>query len=63
MKKGCRTADDVTAMLALPVLAAIPVMLTAWEQRQVGRRRFWFALAALIVIIGGGAAVAWVLLG
>lgn len=63
MKKTCRTADDVASMLALPVLAVVPVMLTAWERHRRRRRRVALALAAVTVVLACGAAVAWVLLG
>lgn len=63
MKKSCRTADDVASMLALPVLAVVPVMLTAWERHRRRRRRVALAAAVVAALVACGAAVAWVLLG
>jgi glucose-6-phosphate-specific signal transduction histidine kinase len=63
MKKSCRTPDDVATMLALPVLAVVPVMWTAWERSQRRRRRLALVLAAVTAAVVCGAAAAWMILG
>jgi len=63
MKKICRTADDIASMLALPVLAVVPVMWTALERHRRRRRRVALAAVAVSALVVCGAAVAWMLLG
>ena len=57
-----RTADDVSAALGVPVLAAIPTMLTRLERRQLHRRRRLLQLFAVIVVTAlvAAAILAWV---
>jgi polysaccharide chain length determinant protein (PEP-CTERM system associated) len=43
-----RTQDDITAVLSLPVLAQIPLIATADEQRQLRRKRLLVASAAVV---------------
>lgn len=47
------TPDDVVSVLALPVVAAIPIIHTTTERRQQQRRRFAVSLATAVAIIGG----------
>jgi uncharacterized protein involved in exopolysaccharide biosynthesis len=47
------TPDDVVSVLALPVVAAIPIIRTQAERRQLQRRRFAASLATAVVLIGG----------
>lgn len=53
-----RTDDDVVAVLALPVLATIPAMITAADRRAMRRRRRMVAFASLVVVVSGGVAFA-----
>lgn len=53
-----RTDDDVVTVLALPVLASIPVMVTGAEKRAARRLRIMVALASLFLFAMSGAAVA-----
>lgn len=46
------TVDDVLATLALPVVAAIPVIYTQPERRQMRKRRFAAAVATVVVLVG-----------
>jgi ferric-dicitrate binding protein FerR (iron transport regulator) len=46
-------------VLALPVLAQIPLLLTPAEQRRSTRRRMAVSIAALVVFIGAGTLVWW----
>ena len=43
-----RTQDDITAVLSLPVLAQIPLIATAEEQRHFRRKRLLVASAAIV---------------
>lgn len=54
-----RTQDDVIAVLALPVVAAIPTIRTVAEKRRAARRRWLASAAAVVALIGGLAAVVW----
>ncbi|MGE0592990.1 MAG: GNVR domain-containing protein [Vicinamibacterales bacterium] len=54
-----RTDDDVVMSLALPVLAVIPIMISAAEKRRIRRRRFVMVGASLVVTIGIVAVVVW----
>ena len=55
---GFRTAADVSATLAVPVLAAVPAMSTHRARRHgERRRRILFAIAAAGAAIGGGTAI------
>jgi hypothetical protein len=56
-----RTADDVDAAIGVPVLAAIPTMLTRVERRQQHRRRrlLELLLAVIIVVLAAAAGAAW----
>jgi polysaccharide chain length determinant protein (PEP-CTERM system associated) len=53
-----RTDDDVVTVLALPVLATIPLMVTAAEKRVMRRHRLIMAAASLMVLVTGGVAFA-----
>jgi hypothetical protein len=56
-----RTAEDVDAALGVPVLAAIPTMLTRIERRQKHRRRRLLQLlAVLVAALVAAAILAWV---
>jgi hypothetical protein len=44
-----RTAEDLSAALGVPVLAAIPTMLTRAERRQKHRQRRLLQLLAVLV--------------
>jgi len=46
------TVDDVVATLALPVVAAIPIIHTQSERRQLRRRRFATSVATAAVVLG-----------
>ena len=46
------TVDDVVSTLALPVVAAIPVIRTQAERRQLRRRRFATSVATAVVLLG-----------
>ena len=46
------TVDDVVATLALPVVAAIPIIHTQAERRQLRRRRFATSVATAVVLLG-----------
>ena len=46
------TVDDVVSTLALPVVAAIPVIRTQAERRQLRRRRFATSVATAVVFLG-----------
>jgi polysaccharide chain length determinant protein (PEP-CTERM system associated) len=50
-----RTQDEVTAVLALPVLAQIPLIITPAEHRQLRRRRIAAVLATVVVMVATGA--------
>ena len=55
-----KTDEDVMTSLALPVLAVIPVMVTADERRSLRRRRLLLAVAAsAATVLVGAVAVAW----
>lgn len=55
-----KTDDDVVISLALPVLAVIPVMMTATERHKRKRRRVVLAIAtSIVVVVGVAAIVAW----
>lgn len=49
-----RTDDDVVTVLALPVLASIPAIVTAAEKRAMRRVRLIAAAASLVVFASGG---------
>jgi uncharacterized protein involved in exopolysaccharide biosynthesis len=52
-----RNQDDVTTVLGLPVLAQIPMIVTADERRKIGRRRLVVSAAAAVLFLGAGAVV------
>ena len=54
-----RTQEDVTSVLALPVLAQIPLLLTPAERRRSVRKRLAVSLAALVLFAGAGTIVWW----
>lgn len=47
------TPDDVVSVLALPVVAAIPIIRTTAERRQLQRRRFGATVATAVVVLAG----------
>ena len=47
------TPDDVIEVLALPVVAAIPMIQTRLERRRAPRRRFATSVATAVVVIAG----------
>ena len=53
-----RSEEDVARVLALPVLAVVPVMRTSAERR-LWRRRLLAAALALVVVVGSAAVYAW----
>ena len=54
-----RTDNDVVSVLALPVLANIPTMVTAAEKRAMKRMRVMVAAASLVAVASGGAVFAF----
>ena len=60
MNTSFRTEDDVVSVLALPVLAAIPAIVTPSEQKVVRRRQLLLACTSVtVVLLGAGAVLAW----
>ena len=49
-----RTSLEVVPVLSLPVLASVPIVITAWERRRAKRLAMSFAIILLSTIIGGG---------
>jgi polysaccharide chain length determinant protein (PEP-CTERM system associated) len=49
-----RSESDVLDALSLPVLALVPHVATAEEQRQLGRKRWALSAAAAGVVVAGG---------
>jgi polysaccharide chain length determinant protein (PEP-CTERM system associated) len=54
-----RTDDEVVGALALPVVAIIPLMLSASERRNLGRRAKLIGSAVAVAVIGLLGAAAW----
>jgi polysaccharide chain length determinant protein (PEP-CTERM system associated) len=54
----CRTEDDVTGVLKLPLLGRLPTMMTPAEARRLRRRRVAFMATAAAACAGGAAIVA-----
>jgi polysaccharide chain length determinant protein (PEP-CTERM system associated) len=54
-----QTADDVVAVLALPVLAAVPVIRTSAERRRARRRRWALSVASVCVAVAGLTVLVW----
>jgi protein tyrosine kinase modulator len=54
-----RTDDEVVSVLALPVVAVIPLMLNKTERRQARRRSMIVASAIAAVAVGAVAAAVW----
>ena len=54
-----RTEDEVVRLLALPVLALVPVVFTAADERRRQRRIKAMGVAGLAVVCLAGAAAAW----
>jgi polysaccharide chain length determinant protein (PEP-CTERM system associated) len=54
-----RTDEDVTLSLALPVLAVIPLMITAGERARSRRRTFAAATASLVLVMSVLALAVW----
>jgi protein tyrosine kinase modulator len=55
-----RTNDDVTEVLALPVLATIPVMMNSPERRRARRMRVALSAAVVaVLLVAGTGAIAW----
>jgi hypothetical protein len=52
-----RTEDEVGAIVGLPVLAKIPLMVTAIDRVRRRRRRFLLSGAAAAVVVGAGAVI------
>jgi capsular polysaccharide biosynthesis protein len=59
--KGLQSEDDVLCVLRLPVLAAIPIIVTDRDLRRAKRRRVLGAVgaAAVLVAIVGAGVFAW----
>lgn len=53
-----RSDGDVAVTLMLPVLAAIPIIVTATDLRRRRRRRLMASVAAAVVVLAAGAAIA-----
>jgi hypothetical protein len=53
---------DVARILELPVLALVPIMPTDRERRRVRNRRLAVDMAAVTVLVGSAAVLAWGLL-
>ncbi|MBA2355198.1 MAG: hypothetical protein H0V80_11085 [Acidobacteria bacterium] len=51
------TVDDVVSVLALPVVAAIPVIRTHAERRRDRQRQWLASIATAVVVVGGVAAL------
>ncbi len=47
------TPDDVVSVLTLPVVAAIPVIYTQPERRQMRKRKFVLSVATVTVVLAG----------
>ena len=54
-----RTDQDVVAVLALPVLATIPAIMTRDERRIAKRRKWVVAAVGMSVVVSGVAILAW----
>jgi polysaccharide chain length determinant protein (PEP-CTERM system associated) len=52
-----RNEDEVVAVLALPVLARIPQIITAVEHKRLHQRRIALSVAIMVACLGGGAVV------
>lgn len=57
--RSLRTDDEVVSVLALPVLAMVPVMTTAAERRKARRVRLRIALASAATLVVAAAVLAW----
>ena len=54
-----RTDDEVVSVLALPVVAVIPVMLSRSERRQLHRRSMLVGSLTAAFVVCAVAAAAW----
>jgi polysaccharide chain length determinant protein (PEP-CTERM system associated) len=54
-----RTDDDVVSVLALPVVAVIPLMLSRGEQRRLHRRQVIVGTSAALFAVSVAVAAAW----
>jgi polysaccharide chain length determinant protein (PEP-CTERM system associated) len=54
-----RSEDDIVRALALPVLAAIPIMVASADRRRQRRTAIILTAAAATLLVAGAAAAAW----
>jgi hypothetical protein len=54
-----RTRDDIVTVLSLPVLAVVPLMITAGERRRAKRRRVMALAATAALAIVAAAVTVW----
>ena len=54
-----RTDQDVVGVLALPVLATIPAIMTREERRLLVRRKLMVAAGSIFIVVSGGAIIVW----
>ena len=54
-----RTDDEIVSVLALPVVAVIPLMLSRSERRQLHRRSMLVASATAVFVVGAVTAAVW----
>jgi polysaccharide chain length determinant protein (PEP-CTERM system associated) len=53
------TRDDIVTVLALPVLAVVPRMITTPERRRIRRRKIYGLAATAVFVIAAAAVSAW----
>jgi hypothetical protein len=54
-----RSEEDITSVLALPVLASIPTVRGAYSEARAARRRRILVAMSLTSVLAGAAIVAW----
>jgi hypothetical protein len=54
-----RTEQDILTVLALPVLATVPVIFTAGERRMANRKRLVMACISVSFLLLGATGAAW----
>ncbi len=54
-----KTDAEVSRVLALPVLASVPIMITKAERRTQRRRRIMLSFATAVVVIAAAAVLVW----